>query len=128
MDRLLTIAPRESFSSGRMRASYEGAEHVYGELLLHRIEVAQIVIERDAGIVSEHVECADLTRHRLDLRNVGHVERDGSHPCVRVFDCSARSRIDSVRAESQYLIDERPADAAVSASDQYCLIRNLRPE
>src|SRR5215831_18359137 len=67
----------------------------------------------------------DLARRLLDLRNVGHVERDGRDAFVRVLDCPARCRIYSRRASPECLIDERLADAAVGAGDQNGLIRDV---
>src|SRR5262245_15077777 len=62
----------------------------------------------------------------LDLRNAGHVQRQGRHAFIVVLQCAvARSRIYPLRTPSQRLFDERPTDATVRAGDQNCLILNV---
>src|SRR5262249_13948398 len=58
----------------------------------------------------------------LHLLNAGHVQLQGRHAFVAVFQSAARSRINPLRRWSKRLIRERPTDAAVGAGDQDCLL------
>jgi hypothetical protein len=51
-------------------------------VLLGEPGVAQIVIERDAGVVDEHVQRTDLLGRPCDLRCVGDIECQRRHPPV----------------------------------------------
>ncbi len=82
-DRLLTIAPLERFSSGKNACvTLSDAEQVDGQVLFDGVEIAQIVIDGDAGIVDEDVERADLLDRAVDLRGVGHVQRQRRHALI----------------------------------------------
>jgi hypothetical protein len=94
-------------------------------VLLDRVGIAQVVVDRDAGIIDQDIEGFDLTGRPLDLRSAGHVQRQGRHALVGVFESAARSRIDPLRPPSQCLIDERPADASVGAGNHDCLTCNV---
>jgi hypothetical protein len=59
-DRLLTMAPLERLSSGKKARHIEHSEEVDGEVLPNGVEIAQIVVESDAGIVDENVEDSTL--------------------------------------------------------------------
>jgi hypothetical protein len=48
----------------------DDAEQIDGQLLFDGVEIARIVIDRDAGIVDEDVERADLFDCLPDLRGV----------------------------------------------------------
>ncbi len=75
-DRLLTMAPLERFSSGKNALRhFERTEEVDRQVLFDHIEIAQIVVDGDAGVVDEDVEGVDLADCPLDLRSVGHVQR-----------------------------------------------------
>jgi hypothetical protein len=52
-----------------MCATRYTSEEIDGQTLLDDVGVAQIVVERDAGIVDENVERADLGSCALDLLN-----------------------------------------------------------
>jgi hypothetical protein len=76
-DRWLTMDPRERFTSGRnARVTIERAEEVDGQLLFDCVETTHIAVQREARIVDEDIEGVDLTHRSMDLRGVGHVERD----------------------------------------------------
>jgi hypothetical protein len=94
----------------------KGIMHSERQVLFDHIEIAQIVVDGDAGIVDEDVEGVDLVDRPLDLRNAGHVQRQGRHAVVGVLQCAARSRIDSFRPPSKSLIDERLTDAGGPSS------------
>jgi len=48
-------------------------------------EIAQIVVDGDARIVNEDIECVDLIDSPLDLRTVVTVERQGGHAFIGVL-------------------------------------------
>src|SRR5262249_9210722 len=91
-------------------------------MLFDHVELAQIVVDCDAGVVDEDIEGADLIDCPLDLRNTGHVQCQGRHAFVGVLQCAAGARVYPLRPPSKRLIDERPTDAAVGAGDQDCLL------
>ena len=51
-----------------------GSEEVDGEVLLEHRPIAEVVVQRQAGIVDEDVERLDLLDRRQGLRGVRHVK------------------------------------------------------
>src|SRR5580658_1895392 len=100
----------------------ERSEEVDGEVLLDGLKTAQIVVESDARVVNENVEGVDLAGRPLDLLNAGDIERQRGYAFIGESECAACSCIDPLRSSPERLIDERPADTAVGARDQNCLV------
>ena len=96
------------------------AEEVDGEVPLERRTVAQVIVERDAGIVDEEIEGFDLVDGSLDLRHVGHVQGQGRDALVGVGQRHASTGIHALRASPQGFLDERPPDAAVGPGNENC--------
>src|SRR5580765_2283198 len=94
-------------------------------MALDGVRVAQIVVDRDAGVVDENVERADGRRRLPDLGEIGDVERQRRDALVAKRHRASHRRVHTLGAASQRLVDERSADAAVRAGDQYCLVFNL---
>jgi len=46
--------------------------------------IAQVVVERHAGVIDEDVERVDFIDGSLDLRSVGHVQGQGCDAPIRV--------------------------------------------
>ena len=82
---------RQVVDDGSLRASQKRQEsprhiqrsvEVNRQVLLDERGVAQIVIERDAGVVDENVQRTDLLGRPCDLRCVGDIECQRCHPWV----------------------------------------------
>ena len=74
-DRWLTMAPWERRSSGKnARVMFSGPSKLTA-VLLDRVGREQIVVKRDARVIDEDVERADLFGGPLDLRTIRHVQR-----------------------------------------------------
>jgi hypothetical protein len=82
-------------------------------VLLDGGTIAQVIGERDAGVVDEDVERCDSFHGLLNLRCVGHVQDQGSDARIRVTQRLARRGIHPLRASPQGLLDERAAQPAV---------------
>ena len=136
-DTLLTIAPRDRVSSGRNAwVTAYGAEQVDREALLERAAIAEVVVERHAGVVDEDVERLDPLDRGLDLRRVGHVEdqrRDapvamgdrpagaGVHPAAPRLSASSTSACPMPRLAPVTRID-RFVTVAPFISNSFCVI------
>src|SRR5205823_7184251 len=95
-----------------------GAEEVDGEVPFERGTIAQVVVERDAGVVDEDIERFDVLDGCLNLRRIGDVEGQRRDPRIRVNQGLPRTGIDPSGATEQGLLDERLADAAIGPGDQ----------
>jgi hypothetical protein len=65
--------------------------------------IAQVVLERNTGIVDEDVQSVDFLDGRPDLRRIGDVQRQGRDPTVGVDKGLARAgiRFAPLRASSE---------------------------
>lgn len=79
-DTTLTIAPCERVSSGR-NACVRLHDR---EVLFEHGPIAEVVVDRHAGIVDQHVERLDLLDGLLNLGLVGHVEDHRRDTRIRV--------------------------------------------
>jgi len=80
------MAPLERFQQRQERVGhFEQTEEIDREGLFEHVEIAQIVVDGDARIVNEDIECVDLIDCPLDLRTVGHVERQGRHAFISML-------------------------------------------
>src|SRR5258707_7821225 len=91
-------------------------------MLLDHLEIAQIVVDRNTGIIYKNVKGIYFGSRLLNLRGAGHVQSYRRHAFVRMSDCVARTRIYPLRATLECLFDESSTDASVGASDQDCFI------
>ena len=82
-------------------------------------------VDRDTALLIS-VEGSDR-RRPLDLRRVGHVERQRRHAVIGDIEWPTASGKHSLRSSSNGFVDQRAADAAVRAGDQDCLVRNVDP-
>ena len=98
----------------RVRHS-EHAEEVDLEVSFDDVRIAQVVVNRDPGVVDEDVEAVDSLDCPVDLRSVGHIEREGRDAAVGNAKRAAASGKHPLRASSEGLVDERAADPAVRA-------------
>jgi len=100
-------------------------EEIDGQVLRELGGVAQIVVKGDAGIVDEHIEAIDLGGGLLDLRSLGHIEPDRRHAWLGGERRTTASGIDALRAAPQRFGEQRLAETAVGAGDQYDLVRDV---
>ena len=105
----------------RMR-HFEHSEEVDGQVLLDHFEIAQIVVDSDAGIVDEDVEGFNFADRLLDLRSVGHVQRHGCHAPVQVGKGLARPGVHPLRASPQCFLDQRFSYTAIGPGHQNCFV------
>lgn len=97
---------------------FQRTQEVDGQVPFDYIEITQIVVDGDAGIVDEDVQGVDFGGRSLDLRNTGHVQRQGSDMPVKVGEDVARSGIHSFRASPQGFFYQRLSDTAIGPSYQ----------
>jgi hypothetical protein len=83
--------------------------------------VAEVVVERDAGVVDQDVERLDGLDRRLDLALIGHIEGDARDARIRVGQGLPAAGVDPLRAASQRLLDQCLPDAAIAPGHQKCL-------
>ena len=113
------MAPRELGQQRQEGLGHAvGAEEVDGQVLLEHGTIAQVVIERDAGVVDEDVERPDLLGRGLDLRRAGHVQDQGGDAPVRVGQGLPRARVHPAGASAEGFGDERLPDAAIGPGHQ----------
>src|SRR5262249_42243140 len=89
------------------------------------IEIGQIIVGCDAGIVDQDVERADLLHCALNLRNVCHVKHQRRHSLAGMLQCATSTCVNPLCPPSHRLIDECSTDPAVGACDQDRLIRDI---
>ena len=78
-DRLLTMAPLERFSSGKKaRVTFNIPKRLTARCCPNGVEIGQIVVENDAGIVDENVERFNSLDSCLNLHGVSHVQGLGT--------------------------------------------------
>src|SRR5262249_27604256 len=95
-----------------------GPEEVDGKVALEYVPVAQVVVERDAGVVDQDVEGVDALGGRLDLRRAGYVQGNRRDPRVRVGGGPARACVHALCAPAEGFGDQRLPDAAIGPGDQ----------
>jgi hypothetical protein len=91
-------------------------------VLFDHVEIAEIVVDGDAGIVDEDVEGVDVVGCLPDLLNVGHVQRQRRDAPVQVGEGVARTGIHSLRASPQGFLDQGLSDTAICPSYQNCFV------
>ena len=122
-DRLLTMAPLEPSQQRQESLSHAvGAEQVDGEVPFEHGPIAQVVVERHAGVIDEDVERVDFIDGSLDLRSVGHVQGQGCDAPIPVGQGLARAGIYPFRTSVQRFLDQGLSDAAIGPGDQNCLV------
>ena len=84
-----------------------GAEEIHSQQPLERGPIAELVLQRDTGIVDEDVEVCDLAGGRPDLSGIGDVERERRNAGVSVDEGLPRAGVDPGRASAQCLLDQR---------------------
>ena len=92
-------------------------EEIDRKVLLDHFGFAQIVVNRDAGIVDQDVEGLDPGCRSLDLRCVSHLQRHRRHPSIGMLPWRACPGIDGFRASFERLVNQRLANATISAGD-----------
>ncbi len=106
----------------------EGLDHavdankVDGEVAFERRTIAQVVIERHAGVVDEDVQRFDFVNRLLNVRGIGHVQSKGHDAVVGVSQGCARTDVHALCASAQCLLDQRPTDAAIAPGNQNCVV------
>ncbi len=81
--------------------------------------IAQVIVERQAGVIDEDIERFNSLDGCLNLRRVGHVQGYGRDAPIQVGQGLARSGIHALRASPQGFCDQRLSDAAIGASHQH---------
>jgi hypothetical protein len=104
----------------------ERAVEVDSELLFERGRIAEIVVERDSGVVYEDVKRSDARSGRADLILVGHVKPDRRRATIGRGSRLAHPGKNVRRTTPQCLGDQRFADTAVRTGDQNCLALECR--
>ncbi|WP_291705387.1 hypothetical protein [Bradyrhizobium sp.] len=94
-------------------------------MLLDNFGIAEIVVDRDAGIVDEDVEASDRAGCARNLSRIGDIKHQRRHTLVGMLELAARSRLNLACSTPNRVINERPPDAVVSASDQNTLICDI---
>jgi hypothetical protein len=82
-------------------------------MLFERGPVAEVVVQRHAGVVDEDVERSDCSGRGLNLRGVGHVQGQRRDAGIRVGQRLARAGVDPLRAAPEGFADQRLPDTAV---------------
>jgi hypothetical protein len=98
----------------RLREVVVGVE-VDGEVLLERRALAEVVVDRHAGVVDQHVERRDALDGGPDLLGVGDVQDERGDALVGMVQGLPGPGVDPPRASAQGLFDECLPDAAVRA-------------
>jgi hypothetical protein len=91
-------------------------------VLFKRGTFAEVIEERQAGVVDEHVERLDTLDRCLSLRSVGHVQGQGRDPPILVHQRLARTGVRPLRASPQRLLDQRLSDTAIGPGHQNCFV------
>src|SRR5216684_161503 len=94
-------------------------------MFLQHIEIAEIIVNGDAGIVEEDVQAADFGDCPLDLQNVGYVQCQRRYSFIGNLQRATSTCINPLRSSSKCLMDECAADAAVGTGNQDRLIRDV---
>src|SRR5262245_29290716 len=98
------------------------SKQVDRQVLLNDVGPAQVVVDRDAGIVDEDVEMLDIARRPPNLRCVGYVQCQWRHTWVDVWQRAARSGIYPACSPFKCLVEQRSTDPAVGSGDQDYLV------
>src|SRR5262249_27609801 len=98
-------------ASGGSQYRYESLGYVisakenHGQQPFERGTIAQIILERDAGVVDEDVQSVDLLGGHANLCGVRDVEHQRRDAAVSVKKRLARAGIDPLRASPQRFVD-----------------------
>ena len=95
-----------------------GAKEVDREEPFERGVIAEVGLERYAGIVDEDIESADFLDGGPNLCCIGDVQHQRRNAPVGVRQGLARAGIDPFRASAQSLLDQRLSEAAIGSSHQ----------
>jgi hypothetical protein len=87
-------------------------------LLFERPRIAQVVVERQTGVIDEDVDRFDSVDSFLNLRGVGHVHGQGRDAPIRVGHGPAHAGVYPLRASAQGFLDQRTSDTAIGPSHQ----------
>jgi len=80
-------------------------------VLLQRGPVAEVVVQRQAGVVDEDVERLDLLNHGESLRGVRHIKDQRCDARIRVGEGAPRAGVHPPGASPQRFLDQRLTDA-----------------
>lgn len=97
-------------------------EEIDGKMPFNSGAIAKIVVKVDACVVDQDVERSDVRDSSLNLRRVGHIERQKHDPLIRMYKRLSRAGIRALGASLQAFLDQGPADAAIGPSDQDCFV------
>src|SRR4029077_1793605 len=100
----------------------EHSEEIDGEVLSDCVEIAQIVVESDAGIVDENVERFNSLDSCLNLLGVSHVQGQGPDAPIYVGQGLARTGIYPPRTSPQGFLNQRLSNAAVGPGYENCFV------
>src|SRR5260370_16269759 len=91
-------------------------------MLFDHLEIAQIVVDRNTGIIYKNVKGIYFGGRPLNLRGARHVQSYRRHAFVRMSDCVARTRIYPLRATLECLFDESSTNPPVAPGAQHSFI------
>ena len=84
--------------------------------------IAQVIIERQAGVVDEDVERPDSPDSALNLLGIGYVQGQRRDALIQVGQGLARTGVHPLRASAQGFLDQRLSDTAIGAGDDDILV------
>jgi hypothetical protein len=87
-------------------------------VLFDDVELAQVVIDGDAGVVDEHIERVELLDCCLNMCRVRHVQCHGRHAFIKMVQCAASAGIHSPRTSPERLVNKRSTNASVCSGNQ----------
>jgi hypothetical protein len=97
-----------------------GAKQIHREEPFERGAIAEVVLERNTGIVDEDIESVDSLDGCPNLRRIGNVQRQGRDAAISMGKGLARAGIDPLRPSRQSLLNQCFSDAAIGSSHQSC--------
>ena len=87
-------------------------------MTLERLTAAEVIRQRDPGVVDQEVKLVDLLDGSPDLRRVSDVEHQRRDPVAGMCLRLPGSGIHPLGASPQYLFDERSPETAVGSGDK----------
>jgi hypothetical protein len=91
-------------------------------VLPNGVEIAQIVVESDAGIVDENVERFNSVDSCLNLLGISHVQGQGPDAPIYVGQGLARTGLYPLRTSPQGFLDQRLSYTAIGPGHQNCFV------
>ena len=123
---LVHDGPLGTFQQRQERVRHpEHAEKVDLEVLFDEVQIAQIVVHGDPGVVDEDIEGVDHVDGLSDLRGTGHVQCYGRDAVMSHVQRAAACRKDPLRPPPKRLRDEGAPNAAVGAGNQGRFVRDV---